>query len=678
MNKRFYILLALLCLWYSAVARAGSDEVLTLQAAVNGDFYLPGESLQVVLPSELNSAKGTVLIIELDGIDLSAVVEREAGMLRYTPVRRLHLGVHELRVMFYQDNGDVRELGYWQFEVRQSAAFRDARMQGQFDLAVSQRVAASALYGGDSSSNNTLAAQGGGRVLAQLEGNDWQLDAAGDVALSNSAEHSLTGRTLDVPTFSVVAATGRYRIEIGDHQNEAIGLLSNGYQQRGLSASMVVNSLDSAVKLYSVSANQRIGLEGGLGLSESNNRIDGVNWLYQPLNNDSHQLVVSSSFMSGRVSESDFATLEPGMPSENRVNGGQAWNLSADGELFERQVRVRIEQARSRYDFDGEARGFEAINDQAWSTLMVFQPLSPPSQESLSINIGLEAREVGSYFYSLLNKNQIADQSLRRIFANMAYQQWYWDAVAATEHNNVDNNHDYARTDNTHWNVSGGYRQQLQAGWLLTLLGQPSYHASMGAGHLEDVYTPAGYIANNLSVRKLNANIDFAHAKWQWSMGYKHDEVEDYSGWQDNTRSQALQLNAQWQWGQQSHLGVGWELQETDYHASGDSTRRQLLSFDAQAEIIPERLSALLSIGVNQSDALNDPFFAQRNDSGYASGNIIWRIREAENNFPGLDLTFTVLHNHYDDHLNAVNNSQGYQAFIKLSSSLPTALPGES
>ncbi|MFT5084174.1 MAG: hypothetical protein ACI9Y1_002227 [Lentisphaeria bacterium] len=685
-----------ICL-FALVSSLGYAEVnlqpVSLQTSTAPGFYTANETLKIYLPSGLPLSIANALSLELDNIDVSALARLNTSQLTYTPIQRLKHGRHALRLVHYTADGSVTEFGFWEIYVRQSERFADARLKTQIDAGASQVLADkntsdAASYAASSTSNSAsnYSAQGSAQLRASLAQDEWQIRSNADLAYADDENLSLTRRRADIATFSIVADGGPYSLHLGDQTIGQANLVDDGFQRRGLSTRAQVSSLASSITAYSVSSNQRVGIDGGLGIDSRDNRVSGINWSYHALHSERSTVVVSSSYLAGRLSQQDYGTLEFDTflaPQEPVIYDGEAANIALDSQFFTQQLRIRLEGARSRYDFDGRDFGFEANSDQAWSALVFYQPTPALQTSALVWNAGFEAQKIGTFYKSLTNIYQPTDTYLERVFTSVARNGWFWDGNYAVESNNLNDNIDYATVNKTQWSLSGGYGafDTPAPGSLFAILGQPSYNWSLSSLAFKDEYTPVGYYQNDTTTRSVAVNAAFAHQSWQWSLGFTRDDLVDESGWQPDTITRALLLNTGIQLGQYYFIGGGWQLQQTRYQAEAVTTDRQLYSLDARAECIPNRLFASISVGVNQTNAANDPFFALRDQSTYTSGNIQWRIREVKQNRAGLDLTFSITQNRYSNRLSTIDSSpiesnDGYNALITLSTSLPSVFPG--
>ena len=684
------ISLYLPCISYATVdegedVTAYGDQLAYLEPPNIAGFYSPTDTLNLRLKT--SNTQLPKLSLELDGIDVTALMTHtktpNAQELQYTPAQRLTYGTHELRLMEYKPDGSVIEWGYWELDVRHSAKLRQASAQSQLDLTINQRITSHSSPATLEPADN-FSAQGVGQLNGLLEGDNWAIEAKGSVALADDASQSLTGREADIPYFTINAKQGRYSATLGDHSVFETSLLSNGYQQRGVSGSVALPALESSVTLFSVAANQRVGIAGGSGLNDSDNRLNGFRWQYQPLQSPNSEVYVTANYIDGKVSQPDHGSVDFNAAPTPLVNNGNAWSLLVDGQFIQRQLRLRLESANTEFDFDGENTGFNAQKDNAWSALAVYQA-QPTQTTSASINttIGVEVKQIGSFYHSIANGQLPADKKFQRVFFNgiaaTKKGDWSWDSAFSTETNNLDKNLSYAISDMSQWALSGNYnpyeafKKESPFAWL----GLPIYSLALRRVVLNDEHTPVGFIENNLSTETIQANALFSQTTSSWSLGLSEDTLTDKSGWQPNTRIRALQANATKQFGDRYYLALAWQWQQTAYLNEQKTTHKQLFSLDAQAEFIPKKLNANISIGTNQNRASNDPYFAVRDQSNYANANLSWTIRQPKNNRAGLNLSMSISHNKYKDKRYALNNTSGYQAFIKLSTSLPSAFPGE-
>lgn len=632
-------------------------------------FYRPREPLRLSLADDAIPGAPGQLSLELDGMDVSALVQRRDTGWIYVPVRPLAPGHHELRLMFYSEEGEVRELGYWTLEVRHSQALRSATVEGQLDLALSQRVAQSDGIGGDD-----FGAQGGGYLESELSGDRWQLHSNLDLMAVDDKRLAIADRRVDLARFHVRGDFDRYHLTLGDQRLASASLIQDGFERRGISTGARLPLWDGALSVYQAAGQQQVGIEAGLGTDEEDNRLSGGQLSFWPWRGDAAQVMIAGERLSGRVSQPGYGSLDPN--ADPVVHEGEAWNVTMDGQFFTRQLRVRLEKAESEYDFDGVNQGFDPEKGDAWSALLILDP-TPSGGDALNWRMGLESKKMGTWYRSLANRYAPADKKLERLFFDMAKNQWTWDGSYAVEESNLTEDTNYAISETRQWTLRTAYFDyELPEGPLLRFLGQPNYTLIASGTTLIDDYTPQGYLANDLQTRRYGLTAAFTKTQLQWSAGYHYDTLKDGTGWQPETRTQATQLDAGWTLNAQYNFFIGWEFQHTTYPEQGVTTDRHIYSFDANAEFIPDRLHGGLSVGLNQTSARDDPFFAQWDQTTYLSSHLNWRIREPDSNSAGLEFILSVTRNDYRDQLFMANSVEGYQAFVELRTTLPVTYPG--
>ncbi|WP_111642590.1 hypothetical protein [Marinimicrobium alkaliphilum] len=650
-----------------AVPVAQAQPLVQLTPSTSAGFYQPDERLHLFVPDNARPDEPGTLTLELDGMDVTALTEMHDGELIYTPVRPLKPGEHQLRVVFYGEQGRVQELGHWRFEVRQSRRFQELEARGQLDLALSQRLTQHNQGGG-----NDFSVQGGGHLQAQASGDNWRLDSSLDLMAVNDTELAIAGRELDLARFSLRGEYDRYRLALGDQQLASASLIQDGFERRGISTGARLPVMGGALSLYRADSQQQVGIDAGLGGDEADSRLTGGRLEFWPLRSANAQLLVAGEQLSGRVSTPDYGSFDPN--AAPTVHRGEARNLTLDGLFFRRQLRLRYETAESEYDFDGRDGDLAPERDNAWSALAV---VDPTPMADLNWRLGWQSTKMGTWYKSLANRYAPADKRMDRVFFDVSKNQWSWEGGYAIEDNNLAEDSAYATSETRQWNLSTHYAEyDVPEGPILDFLGQPSYHLSARGTTLEDSYTPEGYLANDLETRHYGLTAAFTKTQLQWSVGYHYDTLEDATGWQPEARTQATRLEAGWLPNRRYRLFASWQLQHTTYPTLDASTYRHLYAFDAQAELIPGRLQTGLTMSLNQTHAREDPFFAQRGEDAYMSAHLNWRLRDPDPHFGGLDLRLSVTRNRYLEQLAFTDTVEGYQAFIELRSQWPLAYPG--
>ncbi len=659
-----------LCLATAVVAQPAPRSA-ELRMPEDRTFFQPREGLQLAFSPGVAEAELNHMYLELNAVDVSDLTRWTPRGLQYQPPHGLTPGVHDLRLIYFDENDQLHEIGSWSLEVRHSEALLSVTLDSQSEVTANAR-----LNERNDSGSRGRNVQAYSEWSGAMETDRWRLQSQAEIAYANRRQQSITGNRLDMPSFSMQARSDWLRVAVGDQRMGQSSLVMNGYQQRGVASDVQLDTLNSSISLFSMSGQRAAGVDDGLGLSDSNDRINGARWdsSWQP--GQGHAIQLSATRVTGRISQADAGTWNSG--SFTRVNDGEAWNATVDGSFFDRALQVRGERAASEYDFDGHDFGFAPISDDAWSGSLVLDPLPMGQDTPINWQLGAEARKIGGYFRSLANRQLSGDRHGIEFFAAVQRDKWTLDADFLKERNNLDHDPDYARTETRQWSMQLGYSdyEVPDAGSLLEWLGQPSYTLTLDDMQRRDQYTPIGYWPNDLESRGARLEASFARELGYWSAGLGQERLTDNTGWQPDTETRFLQWQAGIDIGDHHQLNLGWQLDQTRYRAGNERVNQQIYTVGGNSQLIPGRLSVSLDLNFSRNDAEEDPFFAQYQDSLYTSGQLHWHIREARPRRPGLDLSLSFSRNTLRDRLYNDPTQHDHQVWLELRTTLPTRYPG--
>ena len=625
--------------------------------------YLPRETLRIDVEGADLLQLDAGLSIEVDAIDVTAMVRFDAGALTFTPVKPLSAGPHELRLVAYGTDGSVTELGYWTFTVREQGFFRNASLTGHVDMTLARRLAESEALAGQDAFN----AQGSASFQAAGNTPAGQWTGSMDLLYVHREAQSPTGNRLDVGTF-VARAEGKYLDATVGHQTVAEqGLLFDGYQKRGIALSGNWQAARSKLTVFGMSAQELTGADDALGLSDGDNRYHGGLLQTRLWQSASYEAHLSGAYLSGNRARAGYGNWNQEVP----VSTGSGWNLALDNYWFARQLRLRFEGAATNSRASGET---EDRSDSAYSALLVVSP----QWDTVQWQLGAEAKEIGPDFHSLANPYLPVDRRSERLFSQLAAGQWSLNASVGEERDNVDSDPARSRTATEVIQLAVNYSDFAAAepGSLKAWLGTPSYGLNLQRTRLEDRYTAAGVNPQDILSESAALNAAFAATHWQWSLGYSYQSFDDYTDQQMDSRIHSLFANASFRLGQWASLQPGWQRQRTenlDYSAVFYATHYNLAG---EFTLVPDRLGARISVNHSANEALNDPFYVQDNRSESLSGQLTWHALRAKPNRLGLDISLSVSTQDYYDRLFGENSNDSYQVFLTLRTTLPTQLPG--
>ncbi|MCW8946535.1 MAG: hypothetical protein OQK80_03625, partial [Sedimenticola sp.] len=91
-----------------------------LVSTTDRGYRLPSEEVRLYIPPEVPLEVLQRLSLELDDIDVTALVGREGDFALFVPIQPLSYGQHRLRLVENGADGSLLERGFWLLEVRKS------------------------------------------------------------------------------------------------------------------------------------------------------------------------------------------------------------------------------------------------------------------------------------------------------------------------------------------------------------------------------------------------------------------------------------------------------------------------------------------------------------------------------------------------------------------------------
>src|SRR5690606_26652248 len=159
-----------------------------------------------------------------------------------------------------------------------------------------QRVAESSNY----AAGDAFSAQGSGSFQTSSTTGFGQLSARMDLLYIENADYSATGKALDVGTFLASAQGKNLGVNVGHHQVASNDLLFDGYQKRGVSMNNQWQAINTKLTVFGMSAQDRVGADDALGLSDRDNRYQGGVMQTRLWHSASHEGHLTAAYINGR------------------------------------------------------------------------------------------------------------------------------------------------------------------------------------------------------------------------------------------------------------------------------------------------------------------------------------------------------------------------------------------
>ena len=612
------------------------------------------------------------LAVELDGIDVSSLAVLDGSDIVITPAQPIAFGRHTLRLVENTPDGGIVERGRWNFELRESAAFREAHLQANVTLNASQRVADHNVV----SAPGPLQVNGAAQIQGTAENETWR--ASGTMSLIANSQASQTptkDRKVDVGQYLLSAQKGAVTASMGDHA--ALGpdsLVMQGFARRGISVKGVVGGV-AQVTGFSMSAAPAIGSHNFSGVQDSQNRIDGMVATLFPVSGSPDELALSATYVDGRSANTNGAATA----GVTQPSSGHAASFVADSQVLDKRLRLRGEIASSNYDFDGADGPLQPKPGHAYSGLVNYLPWHSKTVlgEPLMWNVGAQKERLSTYFQSIANPGAIADRDMGQLFTGVDWYGLNVQVAAAKEHDNVDDIALLPRTESTQHSIALGYSplQTPDASGALPpapWYGQPSFSAAYTKLSKSLTRVPA-----NLSptleagplheTTNLQLSAQFQHETWSWGLGHSRLKDEDYANLAPDTLTKSDRLDAALQ---MTKLSVSASVQHdlTDDQTNG--TRTQDVAGNATLTYpFTDRISS--NLGYSVQHAWADTPASDQVISDTTIG-LNWLAVPADGQHPGLSLGLDGSYHTCKDKL-AVPTSpnmgclDSYQVFLRMS-----------
>jgi hypothetical protein len=656
------LLSGILGLSSSAIARQTPAWEPNLEAPANSEFRAPTDPIRFFIPPEVPVEVLQRLSLELDDIDVTAMVSREGSYAILTPAQPLAWGRHRARIVEYAADGSVIERGYWEFEVRKSRAFREADLQVDASLEVSRRVGDKNL----SSAPEKTQSSGSMNIQGALADGDWRAT----LQLPLMYDSQSTTREIEAGNFLFGWERKGAHARLGHHPMAPDSLVMSGFDRRGVSAGYVSPETGAGVTGFVMRGSQITGFQDGWGIGDESDRVKGAVATFYPVRENDRTVELSAVYLSGESPDAGV-----GVFGDPESTGGDAWSMRADSLLLDNRLRVRAEVAATEYDFDGSG-GNSAEDDQGLALLMTYRPWlqKQVGDDYLDWNFGLEYRRMGTYFRSPAAPGMVADREMGKIFTDLMWGEIALQAQLAEETDNVEDIPSLPRlrtrlaTLNLSYTPSPEYDDQgvpMATGWL----GQPSYSLFANVQDNRTVQrastAPGDFIDTRTHILGLNAS--FSYDSWNWGPNLTwtrvyDDSVEGGAPTTNDTETISSGINASFTFLENYSFSPRIQWDVTKYYDLGYSDKARLWGFGLNADFIPGKLSGSFNYDLNRPWTTDD---TSDNRTETMALTLSWVVVPPRESRPGLTLSLTGNYSDYEDYVTVGSDSTNYQLFLK-------------
>lgn len=540
-------------------------------------FWAPDATLRIEAGA-LAGAGPHRRAVELDDIDVTALLTVEGSELVLRPAQPLAPGWHRLRLVEYTDDGEIIERGFWRFEVRHSRLWRERQAAVQAGFSLARRLSKDTVAG-----TPRHALEGTARMDGMADSGVWSLRGETDLVYQpRDALRSEAMAPLDATAFAIAAARGPWRISAGQQTPLSSGLIvEERFLRRGLSIGLERPERGTRITAFALRSQEVVGLSAGIVPGDVSDRLVGLAMAARPLAGRREDLQFSVTWLQGR---------DPGMVGEG-VGGdpdltasGRALSLTVDAFLWQRRLRLWGEWAGSRYDYDG-AGPLAAETSQAHTFWAGYTPTRPLRLGKVRVNweAGLEWRSLGSFFRSLANPAAGADRAGWRGFVAAAWDGFDLRFDAGREHDNVDSLPGLPRIAIERWNMALSWSpvQWQPPVWLglprLELEVQRSgQRVERDGGGLD-----AGALRRTQTIT-FSAGFDYERGRWSVAHTLARDEDLGQGGESESSASELNLALRLWE-----VLDVDLAFQRERYDDNGDVTTTNVGELNLSQQLTP-------------------------------------------------------------------------------------------
>jgi len=666
-NTRVVLLLSVLVIAVSAESVPASAEVsddwsLTLKQPSSG-YYGPQDELRMGIPPQIPVKELQQLKLEVDGIDVTSFIESDGNDAVYKPVQPLAWGKHEARVVEYTPDGEIIERGDWTFEVRKTRLFREASLNANLSLTGRERIA----QRDQINQPNPFAGNGSLDLNGSVANDFWKANANGQFVYDDPNGNQRNGKkNIDAGDFLLSAQGGPLTVQAGRHSVRADNvLLQNGVNNRGVSATLTTDVLNSSMTGFTMRSSAVTGFQHGFAINNSNDRIEGVTLESYPLASNTGTVKVTGVYVNGNNTEAGAF-----IGGDTTVMGGNGFGGTVDGVFFSNRLRMRGEYARTRFDFDGKVGSLAPLADHAYTALGSFKILDGFSlaNKPMDWTLGAQQRYFGTNYRSVADvTGGISDSKLTQVFTNANWADLSMQGELDQGFDNVSDapglpkNRTRLGTMTLGWYPQSKYDEQGMP--VIGFFGTPSLTGTVTSQQVLTV-TPGAIAATGLDMLTNNLLVDatFTYATWNWHTNYTVTWLGDHTNAIASTRTDNASADLTLPLFNRSlTFNPRLELIRVKNRGTGVDTKTVHPSLTTTVALLENKLNGSIVTDVSRiftNDGMQD------GTTWSVNGSLDWTASQATDYRPGLMLSLSGSYMDTRDRITVVQSFSNYQLFL--------------
>jgi hypothetical protein len=638
----------------------------------------PSAALKIDLPDDIDILTLTTLAVELDTVDITALLTLDGTDFIFMPVVPLTNGAHTVRLFNIEDPDNPIELSTWEFSIAQGqdVSGNGSAPPSESDIAKAEAILTSGNLRADTlteasyrfaEKNLTSAGEramiaGAGDLGADIQAGNLHFRSRGNYFLQTDKDLSLTGNTLDLGEYelnldyqgddiSVGASLGHH--DIGEQS-----LIMNGFYRRGASLRLGDAAGHVQAKAFSFGTESLSGGENITGLNDTGERIVGGSLSVQPFSTEPGALKITGIFYDGKG-----AGIGDGIMTTDPVADGRGWGVVAEKSFADQRISLRGEYAHSTYDQDGSAGTAPTEGSDAVSVSLNLRPFAEAPVwlgDAADISLGASYDRLGTYFQSIANSGVAADREAYTVHGALNWGKASNNFQYVYETNNVDDL-DAVATDYLHnLSFSTNYTMDPIEGGL-DWLGTPNFYISGFIADAGRKDTPTGYLGpdtNNLT-KSVTLGGNTSYGNWSWGLSHTVSSYEDFTNTSSDTLNNGTAFNINWT--DFDRYSVGGAVQFNVFEDLDEDTSNYGTNFmvDMSAEILEDVLNLNVDYNLNLSAGSGD-----QPDTHLVNGEVEWTFLKPEPNNPGVAVALGGSMESSNGNADSSDDETVYQVFL--------------
>lgn len=636
-----------------------------LQKGENTGYWQPQEILSLSFPSkQLKQLKqlNQTIMVELDAVEITAMLAIEGSRVSFRPIQPLAAGQHELRVVEYSEEGDIEELGYWSVEVRQSNLIQRYQVVADSQISATYRVSDKNIGAPEP---DKFQGQAISQIAFTTNSGNWQSSGQFDLHYDSLDTNQIDNRSINNNEFLFSVGNDVVEARLG-HQTMAVtSMVMNNFLRRGVSLESRIASINSRISGFSLSSSQVIGFGNGLGINNSQQRIEGVTFDSSPLADDPRSLYITGTWLKGQSSKVDQFI---GSSNSTTFVGtdSEAWSFTSESLLFQNKLRIRAEYAATDYDFD-VSDSLDSDEDDAYSLLVTYNDVV---DSRIAWNVGAATQKIGTFFQSIANQALPSDKKINKFFTGVQWSSFGLQTTIERQQDNVEKIDFLPRINTDLTNISFNWTPQIENfdAWY----GAPSFALTTNYQSQLQTFTPSNYLfaRTNNDISNWQLSGQFSYQTNSWGVALTTTDFTDLSLVQSDSETISFDLYGNFVIGEESIFSISPVISWNDTEDTTNHITTTSLSYALQSAmtILPQELTASLNVNWNSNKVGNNLL---NGDNLAATFAINWSIQQPKINQFGVSLNLTSSYNDFNDNLISLNSLEIHQTYLSMTVTFP-------